>query len=277
MRKTGIGLALLATLCSAGALAQEGLGPGSEATVPGPEEQQLTLPGGKLFLDAFLEVSLSKDAAFKPVSLAPDLWYGINDDLTLGLVHSGRGATGIFGTYGNGLCFTGKSNGCANPSGTSKVYNHVGVDARYQLLRKTGISVAGDGGLYVNYFDPFQLALKLGAVGRFHTGAVSVELDPSLFFGMTKRSAGNKEVLTVPATFMYAVTPKVGVAAQLALSLPFQTTELTMFGLSVGVQYFITDQLILDAVFSLPAMFGGSAVPDGVDMRALTLGVAYAF
>ena len=275
MRKIGIGLALLATMYSGSAVAQETAVPAPEATVPGPEEQQLTLPGGKLFLDAFLEFSLSKGAAFKPVSLAPDLWYGINDDLTLGLVHSARGATGIFGSSGDGICFTGKKNGCEDG-----IYDNVGVDARYQLLRKVGISLAGSGGLYVNSFDPFKLALKVGGIARFYKGAFSVELDPNLFFGLTKRSegAGNKEVLAVPATFMYAVTPKVGVAAQLALLMPIQYDELTMFGASVGAQYFITDQLILDGAFSLPALMGGKGVlVDGIDARTLTLGVAYAF
>ena len=265
MRKTGIVLAVLAAMYSASAVAQE-------ATVPGPEEQQLTLPGGKLFLDAFLEVNLSKDFAFKPVSLAPDLWYGINDDLTLGLVHSGRGATGIFGSVGDGICFTGKSNGCA------KIYDNVGIDARYQLLRKSSISLAADGGLYAGSFDPFMLSFKVGALARFYKGAFSFELDPSLFFGLTKRSEGNKEVLAVPATFMYAVMPKLGIAVQFALTAPFSDSGWTTFGASVGVQYFITDQLILDAVFSLPAMMAGDLVlAEGVDARTLTLGVAYAF
>lgn len=271
MRKTGIVLAALAAMYSASAVAQE-------ATVPGPEEQQLTLPGGKLFLDAFLELSLSKDAVFKPVSLAPDLWYGINDDLTLGLVHSARGATGVFGNAGDGICFTGKSNGCAKPNGDARIYDNVGIDARYQLLRKSSISLAADGGLYVNSFDPFMLSFKLGALARFYKGAFSFELDPSLFLGVTERDSGNKEVFTAPATFMYAVLPKLGIAAQFALTVPFVDTGLTMFGASLGAQYFITDQLILDAVFSLPAMMAGELVPaEGVDARTLTLGVAYAF
>jgi opacity protein-like surface antigen len=114
---------------------------------------------------------------------------------------------------------------------------------------------------------------------RFFKEAFSFDLDPSIFIGMTKRDAGlgNKEYLAVPATFMYAVTSKLGLAAQLGLWLPLRETSFTMFGVSLGAQYFITDQLILDAAFSLPAVMGGSAVPDGVDLRTLTLGVAYAF
>jgi hypothetical protein len=266
LRKLGTLLATLAAAYSTAANAQDGV---ASAT----DEVQLTLPGGKLFLDAFLEVSLSKDAAFKPVSLAPDLWYGISDDLTLGLVHSGRGATGIFGGAGDGLCITGKDNGC------TKFYNNLGVDGRYQLLRKAGLSLAADGGLYARSLDPFQLSLKLGVLARLHKEAFSFELDPSLFIGLTKRDEGlgNKQYLAAPATFMYALTPKLGLAGQLALWLPFSDTSLTMFGISVGVQYFITNQLILDGVFSLPAVVGGSAVPDGLDLRTLTLGVAYAF
>jgi len=259
-----VGLALVAATYSFPAVAQE-------ATVPGPEEQQLTLPGGKLFLNAFLELNLSKDFAFKPVSLAPDLWYGVNDDLTLGLVHSTRGATGIFGAAGDGICFTGESNGCR------KIYDNLGFDARYQLLRKANVSLAAAGGLYVNSFDPFMLSFKLGGMARFFKGAFSFELSPSLFLGLTERDAGNEEVFTAPATFMYAVMPKLGVAAQFALTVPFADTSFTMFAASVGAQYFVTDQIILDAVFSLPAMLGGENVPDGVDLRTFTLGVAYAF
>lgn len=235
------------------------------------DEPQLTLPGGKLFLDAFVEVNLSKDFAFKPVSLAPDIWYGVNDDLTLGLVHSGRGATGLWGSAGNGICFTGKDNGCP------KVYDNLGIDARYHLWRKRGMAIAANGGLYAMSFDPFAMSLKLGAIARFASGAFAFELGPNIFIGLSKRDAGNKEVLSVPANFMYALPMRLGLAAQLGLWVPFSDTSLTMFGASLGVQYFATDKVILDAVFSLPALAGGSAVADGVDMRTFTLGVGYAF
>ncbi len=239
--------------------------------VTATEERQLTLPGGKVFLDAFVEVNLSKDFAFKPVSVAPDIWYGVSDDLTLGLVHSGRGATGLFGGSGNGLCLTGKSKGCPH------VYDNVGLDARYHLVRKGALTLAADGGLFAMSFDPFMLAFKLGAIAQLHRGTFSFELGPNLFVGLTERGAGNKEVLSVPATFMIAVLPKLGIAAQFGLRVPFADTSFTMFGGSLGAQFFATDKLILDAVFSLPALMGGSAVADGVDIRTFTLGVGYAF
>jgi opacity protein-like surface antigen len=262
MRKVALVAAIVAASISGVAIAQE-------ATTT--EEQQLTLPGGKVFLDAFLEVDLSKGHAFKPVSIAPDIWYGVSDDLSLGLVHSGHGATGLFGSGGDGLCLTGKSNGCP------RVYDNIGLDARYHLVRQGIFTLAADGGLYARSFDPFELAVKLGAIARLQSGAFSFEIGPNIFIGLTERSAGNKEVLAIPATFMYAVMPKLGIAAQFGLLVPFAKTSRTMFGGSLGVQYFATDQLILDAVFSLPALAGGSAVADGVDMRTFTLGVGYAF
>jgi len=262
VRKVTLVAALMAASSSGVAVAQE-----TVAT----DEPQLTLPGGKLFLDAFIEVSLSKDLAFKPVSLAPDIWYGISDDLTLGLVHSARGATGLWGSSGDGLCFVGKSRECP------KVYNNVGVDARYHLFRKGGIALAADGGLYAMSLDPFMLSLKLGGIAHFGFGAFSLEVGPNIFVGITKRSAGNKEELTIPVTFMYALPMRLGIGAQLGAWIPFRDTNLYMFGASLGVQYFATDKLILDAVFSLPALAGGGAVADGVDIRTFTLGVAYAF
>jgi hypothetical protein len=94
---------------------------------------------------------------------------------------------------------------------------------------------------------------------------------------MTERGSGNKEVLAVPATVLYALPSRLGLAAQLGLILPMEDTGHAMFGASIGAQYFATDKLILDAVFSLPALAAGKGVPGGLDVRTFTLGVAYAF
>jgi hypothetical protein len=250
-------------------------GAGVEVT----EERQMTLPEGRALVQVFAEINLSDEQALKPLSIAPDLWYGVSDVLTVGLVHSGRGATGLFGGVGNGLCLTGSSNGCPD------VYHNIGLDARYHFYRSGGITAAADGGLFARSFDPFQLALKVGATGRWQSGVLAVELAPSIFAGLTERdggdsvevsTGGNKETFILPVTAIYELMPKLGLAGQLGLTVPFEETGDTwLLGLSIGAQYMVNDQISADLAFSLPALAGG---PDGTgaDARVLTLGVGYA-
>ena len=133
MRRVTIPMAL-AVLVSTGTGTVSAQSEGDEGVAAEvTEEQQMTLPAGRVFVEVFAEINLSADAALKPLSIAPDLWYGVNDELTVGLVHSARGATGLFGATGNGLCLTGEDNGCA------KIYNNLGIDARYHFYRSGGI------------------------------------------------------------------------------------------------------------------------------------------
>jgi len=235
--------------------------------LPAGATEQFTLPRGTLFLDAFLEINLSSDAAFKPVSLAPDLWYGVTDDLTLGIVHSSNGATGIIGGVGDALCLTGKDNGCAS------FYPGLGIDARYRLKG----AFAFDGGLYVRDFDPFALAIKVGVVGRLRVSKLAIDVQPNLFLGLTERDSGNKELLTIPVTASYPVAPRLALYLQPALSTPFSDgRELWRLSLALGARFRVNDHLDLGLAFALPLLAGG---PDGTgaDFRTLTLGAGYAF
>lgn len=241
-------------------------------------ERQMTLPAGQAFLQAFVEMNLSADAAFKPVSIAPDIWYGVSDVLTVGLVHSGRGATGFFGGVGNGLCITGEDSGCA------KVYDNVGLEGRYHFHRSDSMTISAAGGLFANSFDPFLLSLKAGVIGRWQSGPLAVEFAPALFAGLTERSpepgtvmvSSNKEILSVPVGLMYAIAPTLALGVQTGIVTPLEDAgDLFLIPLSAGVQYIASDKLVVDLVFSLPALAGG---PDGTgaDFRTLTLGVGYA-
>jgi hypothetical protein len=242
----------------------------------GPD--QLTMPKRKLLVDAFVELNLSKDTAFEPVSIAPDVWYGATDDLTLGLVHSSIGATGVIGGVGDALCITGSSNGCES------VYPGVGIDARYRL--KGGWAI--DGGLFVNDFDPFALAIKLGLVGRHRISEkLAFEAQPNVFIGLTERDAtadgmgvvtyaGNEEILSVPVTAAYLAAPKITLSGQLALQTPFsEAGDNWSLGLSIGGRYRASDHLDLGLAFSLPLLAGGGD-GTGADARSITLGVGYA-
>lgn len=253
--------------------------PAAAAAASADGADQLTLPKGRLLLDAFAAFNLSSDSVFKPFSLSPDVWYGATDAVTVGLIHSGTGMFGFIGGAGQSLCLSGSGGNCAD------IYPNVGLEARYKL--KTGtFALAAGGGLYVRHLsDPFQLALKLGAAGRWHSGKLAFEFEPNIFFGLTNRTptaggialASNEETLDLPGTLFYAVTPMLAVALQTGFLLPLQNTgDNYAIPLSLGVHYRVNESFNVSLAFSLLKLIGGGS-GTGFDTRSLTLGGTYAF
>jgi hypothetical protein len=243
----------------------------------GDERHQMTMPKGQLLVRALLEINLSKDSAMEPVSLAPDFYYGVSDVLTVGVVHSGYGSGGFLGGFGNGLCLTGDTGGCA------KVYDNVGLIGRYQFMDES-VTLAADGGLIVRSFDPFQLSLRAGVVGAWRSGKVSVVFNPSLFLGVSERDGavmagtGNKEVLAAPVALMYQVSGALQAGLQTGVVIPFTDTGDTwQLPLSLGAQYAVNSRVAVLGAFSLPALAGGELVPTGFDVRSITLGGEFGF
>ena len=235
------------------------------------EAQRMTLPTGKILIQGYLDFNLSTDAVAKPISLAPDVWYGVNDDISVGLIHSGNGAGGFFGGVGRGLCFTGSDNGCG------KFYNNLGINGRYHLFDGTDkpIVLAADGGLYFNSLDPFAMAIKLGAVGKTTVGPLDLLFGLNLFVGITERDLGNKEVLSLRITAMYPVNDKLSVGGQTGLVLPFDGAgDLFAIPIVVGARYMVSDVIAVDAAFSFPQLIGGDLTA-GADGRVLTVGGSY--
>jgi hypothetical protein len=278
---TFVCVVLGATLVSLPASAQSVTEPEVASSSPGGPagDASVTLPKGRALLDAYLGFNLVSGAEAKPISLSPDVWYGVTDDLTVGLVHSAVGGSGFMGFVGTSLCLTGTDNGCA------KLYDNFGVDARYKL--KTGnLAYAADGGLYVLSFDPdFRLAVKLGLVARWQQDKIAVEVSPNLFIGATGRTIGegatevtvNGETLNLPITGLYAVTPKISAALQLGAVLPFENTGDTYrIPLSIGGFFQVNESINVNLAFSLLAVAGGGSAT-GFDNRTLTLGGTYAF
>lgn len=250
--------------------------PAAAPTDGAPEGERVVLPAKRLYGRAMLEIDLSTDAAFDRVSLAPDVYYGVSADFTVGLVHSSVGSTGFIGGVGASLCFTEACDG---------VYHNFGLAGRYQLT--TGkVSVAADFGLYANDLDPFRLALKLGVVGRYRSSPASklaVDFAPALFLGITGREpetldgTGNKEVFVVPVTVLYAATPRLTALLQTGLAVPFEdASDLYFVPLSLGASFAVSKRASVEGAFSLPSLLGGGP-KTGADARSLTLGGGYAF
>lgn len=232
----------------------------------------MTLPKDKIYVQGYVEVNLSSGAVAKPISVAPDVWYGVMEELSVGLIHSRMGGDGFFAGPGTGLCLTGSSNGCAN------VYNNVGIDARYHLFDGTDkpIVLAADGGLFFRSLDPFAIALKVGAVGKKTISKIDLVFGASLVLGLTERDAGNKEVLSLPISAIYPVSDKLGVGGQTGLVLPFSAAGDTfLIPLSVAARYIVSPQIAVEGVFSFPALLGGSVIAQDIDGRVLSIGASY--
>lgn len=249
------------------------------ASAGGEGGEQLTLQKGRLVLNAFLEVNLSGGGTFKPVSISPDLWYGVTDDITAGVVHSSVGTNGFMGGVGDSLCLTGSSSGCPD------LYRNVGVEARYRL-KMSSIAVAADAGVFSGHATDLKLLdVKLGAVGRWHKGPLAIEAAPALLIAVTDRSVDlpgggsatlNHDFLSVPGTVLYTLNPMITLAGQTGLLLPLEDSgNGYTLPISVGAFYKVSGELNVSAAFSLPRLIAGSG--GGTDARSITLGGNYAF
>jgi hypothetical protein len=245
----------------------------AEQPDPNKPVEVMTLPEGKWVINGFIEMNLSKDQSFKPVSIAPDGWYGVDDKLSVGLVHSTIAMTGFVGAVADSICVTGVNNGCAKP------YKTVGGLARYRLQAPYAI----EGGLVVSNTQPFSLDLKLGGSGRWRSKKYTLEVQPNLLIAVTQRvtdaplTAPHSERLNVPATGGYAVTPKLEVEAQLGFSVPFNKAgDYFTIPFAFGGRYVHDAHLSVGLMFALPALIRGDALGGGFDVRTLTLGVSYA-
>jgi hypothetical protein len=287
------GIAIVLTTFMSRANAQEAAAPTAEASAAEPATEaaaavsevvstkssgggsidHMTLPAGHILITADLGINISKGAAGKPISLSPDVWYGASDKLSLGLVHSSRGAYGLVGGVGKPLCLSGKNSGCA------KFYNNVGFDARYQIKESVGggLGLVLDGGVLVNSLDPFTVALKLGAIAHYRKNKIAVDIAPAITIGINQRSAGNKEFLSLPISLQYGLSSRVSVSGQTGLVVPFSNAGDTyQVPLSLGGSYALSANAFLSAAFTLPTLVGGGKLATGVDARSFTIGGGYA-
>jgi len=245
------------------------------------ERPHLTLPKGSVQVAANLEINMSADAVAKPLSLAPDVGYGLSDDLTLALVHSRYAITGLRANAGGGLCLSGSDGGCV------AVYNNVGAEAAYDLGQE-GLGLAAVAGFHALNLDAGLHALKIGVRVRYPAGKLAINAAPSLLIAVTKREddAGNrlnKDTLWVPVQATYKATPEVTVGVGTGLKGP-----LSGFGdawqvpLGFMVQYAFDKQLGVGASWVFGQLVGGAAPapapdPTGTELRGPQLWATYTF
>lgn len=190
------------------------LQPGPVAATPSglsggpPELTSVLVAPGRTELRIPLVINLSEGAAGKPFNIPLDVYYGVNDRLTLGLTHSG-GVVQPTSPYPrfSGLCLSGTKNGCG------KVYNNVGFDALYAFLTGT-LQLAGHGGLEVASLDPARFALRLGVLFQAPLASrVALLVDPRFVIGLNERD-DNKDHLVLPLGVQFWATEPLRLAVR---------------------------------------------------------------
>jgi len=224
----------------------------------------VTLRQGAISIDGDVVVNLSSGQVGKPVQIVPNLYYGVNDALTVGFAQNPLAE--IFQTTGNGICFGGSSNGCPG------FYNNFSLDGLYSFMRSSTMDLAGHGGVDFGSLDPFQMSLRAGVKGKMMAGPVILVFDPFISFGLNDRSSGNKEVLALPVRAGFMVTPQLNVGASIGFIGPLDGfgDNLTV-PLGAGATFAVSNMVDVRAQFTLTDLNSGNAA----DGRAISVGAAY--
>jgi hypothetical protein len=235
----------------------------------------VTLRQGAISIDGDVVVNLSSGAVGKPVQIVPNLYYGVNDALTVGFAQNPLAE--IFQTTGSGICFGGSANGC--PS----FYNNFSLDGLYSFMRSSTMDFAGHGGVDFGSLDPFQLSLRAGVKGKMMAGPLIFVFDPFISFGLNDRSGanGNKEVVALPLRAGFMATPQLNVGASIGLIGPLDGFgDNVAVPLGVGATFAVSNMVDVRAQFTLTDLAGNSGGLTGTaagaaDLRAISVGAAY--
>jgi len=209
-------------------------------------DRPLTLAAGMLEIDVPVNIEMSKDRFGKPVSIAPSLYYGVGDSVTVGIFHE------------TGLCLTGTDNGCA------KVYNDVGAQGilslyrsgDYQLVAKLGLDVA-------RISDPTVLQGRGGLAGKGTFGRFALAWDAGVTVVLTNRAPGGNESLDVTLTPQIQILDSLAVVATIGLSSPFESfSDVYQIPVGFGLELTPVRSLDVGARFAFTNLLGKFSTAD---------------
>jgi hypothetical protein len=146
----------------------------------------LVLAPGHFTAQLTLEYSLAPRSLGKPLSIAPDAWFGVTDRFTLGVIHSSPSVDRIDAR--SSICLRGTELTCDH------AYRGSGIDVRYRLRD----DIVPRARLLLRDIDPLKPALALGALLRWTHGRFSLRSDPYLRFGLANRGEGNRAAFVLP-------------------------------------------------------------------------------
>jgi hypothetical protein len=246
--------------------------PPAAAAPAGPAN--ITLRQGGIGIDGDVAVGVSKGNSGKPISIVPNVYYGVSDTLSVG-IGSNPGSEIFQNVAGAGLCLSGSTD-CPG-----KVYNNVSLDGLFSFSRSGTMDVGAHGGIDTIFGDDTIAKVRVGVKGKLLTGPVQLVFDPSVQIGINKRDAGNKEFLNVPVRVGFLPMPQLNVGLSLALQGfldpdggSFSDAYLVPVG--IGGTFAINQMLDVRAQFAFDNLLGKEFPGVGrADFRTFSIGAAY--
>lgn len=140
-----------------------------------------------------VRINIADGNAFKPVEIPAHFFWGVSDDVMLGITHE------------QGLRLN------TGPGPARKTYNDVGFGGVVYLVGGRNYEVDLHFGVPFHQLSPdLFVGAQFGVLGRANVGArVALVYDPSVYVGMNHRDIGNGDYLNVPFWFYFQATPVV--------------------------------------------------------------------
>lgn len=228
-------------------------------------KRPLTLAEGQVEITGDLTLGLDDGAALKRVHLTPDVYYGIDKNLTIGVSHH-QMATPWNAAFGRSLC-VGEECG--------EAYSNVSVDVKYTLVRGD-FSAALHGGLDIINFDPFGLGVRVGVMMRVRAGETFfLDMDPGVRFGVIGRD-DYKEVINLPVRASLQLSKEVAPFVETGLLAPLDGFgDAFAVPLGIGVNVAVDRNLDLGAAVRFPLLVTGVADASGLKAREVGLFAGY--
>ena len=240
------------------------------ATMGGPELTSIMQAPGTFAIRVPVAINLSKSSAGEPIMVPLDLYYGVNDNLTLGLSHSEGVVPAVMhygGRFANGLCLNGEDAGCG------KVYDNLGVDALFGLMRGV-LQLAFHGGLDIRSIDASFFAARLGVLFQAPLATnIAIVTDPRFSLGLNKRDLGNEDYLTLPLAVQFWLSPTTRLAARTMITGPLDAySDFYRGALGVFAGIGLSDMVEGMVSFDFTNLYGKGSSADG---RVLMVGVSF--
>lgn len=150
----------------------------------------LVLDDGGVELRLTIEMGIQQRQRARPLSFAPDAWWGASRHWTIGVIHSARSVDQI--DAGGSLCVRDSS-----PSLCSGRYRGSGFDVRYGA-RSGSVAIAPRVRLLLRDIDPAKPAITLGSLMRWQRGRFAIQGDPYLRLPLGNGDRGNRSAIVIP-------------------------------------------------------------------------------